>query len=344
MNQKIAVLGAGAMGTNIGVDLTRAGLDVVIIDQWPAHVEAMNAHGVRVTLAGEQTVTPVRAHHLCEFASLHAEFDIVLLAAKSYDSRWLSALVAPYLKADGVLVGVQNGMNDADNAEMVGPARTLGCVVELSGEVFEPGVTLRNTRPDNTWFWIGELDGQVTPRLELIRTILGHVGRAEISTNILGAKWTKLIANSMTTPFSALGIPNQAALQVPGMIDFSARVGHESFQVGAALGYEIETLFGMTAGDMAGSGLDAAVAVMKQMCAEVGPRGRNHAIHDYIKGRRSEIGMINGLVVREGERLGIQTPYNAAVVEVDRRMRAGSLAMNAGNLAELVAAVAPASA
>ena len=125
------------------------------------------------------------------------------------------------------------------------------------------------------------------------------------------------------------------------MIEFSAQVGHESFRVGAALGYHIETLFGMTAEKLAGSGLDAAIAVMRQMCEEVGPRGRNHAIHDHIKGRRSEIGMMNGLVMREGARVGIDTPYNAAVVEIDRRIREGELVMDAGHLDQLIAAVKP---
>ncbi len=344
MDGKIAVLGAGAMGSNIGADLTRAGLDIQIFDQWPDHVEAMRKNGIRVHLAGEEKTTQVRAHHLCDLASLNSEFDVVLLTAKSYDTRWLTELVKPYLKQDGMLVGVQNGMNDAEIASIVGAQRTVGCVVELSGEVFEPGDALRNTQPYNTWFWIGELDGSITLRRKIVREILSHVGRTEVSENILGAKWTKLIANSMTTPFSALGIPNQAALQVSGMIEFSAQVGHESFLVGTALGYAIETLFGMTAEEMQGSGLDAAVAVMRQMCKEVGPRGRNHAIHDYIKGRRSEISMMNGLVMREGARLGIETPYNTAVVEVDRRIRDGELTMDAGNLAQLTAAVEPTSA
>ena len=341
MDGKIAVLGAGAMGTNIAADLARAGLDIEIFDQWPGHVEAMRESGIRVHLAGEETATPVRAHHLCAFASLNMTFDVVLLTAKSYDTRWLTELIKPYLAAEGMVVGVQNGMNDADIASIIGPKRTISCVVELSGEVFEPGEALRNTQPANTWFWVGNPDGTTTSRLEAIRDLFSLIGRAQISTNILGAKWTKLIANSMTTPFSALGIPNQAALQVPGMIEFSAKVGHESFRVGAGLGYRIETLFGMTAEEMAGSGLDAAIAVMRQMCTEVGPRGRNHAIHDYIKGRRSEIGMMNGLVMREGARLGIDTPYNAAVVEIDRRIRESELVMDAGNLDHLMAAVKP---
>jgi len=150
MARKIAVLGTGAIGSSVAADLTRAGHDVDLIDQWPAHVEAMKAHGLRVTMSDEDFRVPVRAYHLCELASRNCEFDIVMLAAKSYDTRWLVELIKPYLKADGVLIGLQNGMNDEAIASIVGGQRTLGCVVELSAEVFTPGLVQRNTTRKTT--------------------------------------------------------------------------------------------------------------------------------------------------------------------------------------------------
>ena len=68
MNKKIAVLGAGAIGSIVGADLTKAGYDLTIIDQWPDHVEAMKANGLRITGADTELQTPVRACHLCELA------------------------------------------------------------------------------------------------------------------------------------------------------------------------------------------------------------------------------------------------------------------------------------
>ena len=53
MSKKIAILGSGANGTAIGVDLVRAGLDVKLIDQWPAHVEALRANGAVINMPGE---------------------------------------------------------------------------------------------------------------------------------------------------------------------------------------------------------------------------------------------------------------------------------------------------
>ena len=70
MSRKIAVLGAGAIGGSVGADLANAGHDVVLIDQWPAHIEAMKAHGLRVVLPNSELCVPVRAYHLCDVCSL----------------------------------------------------------------------------------------------------------------------------------------------------------------------------------------------------------------------------------------------------------------------------------
>jgi 2-dehydropantoate 2-reductase len=243
------------------------------------------------------------------------------------------------MKADAVLVGVQNAMNDAANAAIVGVERTVGCVIELSAEIFDPGVVQRNTVPTGTWLTVGELDGSTTPRIEEIRAILGNVGTCEITDNISGAKWTKLMANSMTCPYSVLGVTNQVALELPGMAEFSAKVGMEAFAVGTALGHRIEPVFGLSAEQLAGGGEQAVVTVLRKLVKDVGGRARTHATQDNLKGRRTEIDFMNGTVVREGERLGIPTPYNRAVTTTARRVSRGELQMDVANLEELQAAV-----
>src|SRR3990167_1858352 len=96
MSRQIAVVGTGAIGSSVGADLTKAGHDVVLIDQWPAHVEAMKANGVRVVMPDEELHAPVRAYHLCEVSTLNQQYDIVLLAGKSYDSCWMAEFIKPY--------------------------------------------------------------------------------------------------------------------------------------------------------------------------------------------------------------------------------------------------------
>ena len=145
MGKAIAVLGAGAIGSSTGADLTRARLDVTVVDQWPAHVEAIKADGLHVKMKDGDFHVPVRALHLCDLSSFNREFDIVFLAGKSNDTRWLTELIKPYLREDGVLVGLQNGMNDDTIASIIGRERTVGCVVELQAELFTPGQIQRNT-------------------------------------------------------------------------------------------------------------------------------------------------------------------------------------------------------
>ncbi len=329
--KKIAVLGAGAIGSSIAADLTQAGLDVTVIDQWPAHVEAMQAAGLRVTMTDNDVQTAVRALHLCDLASTALEFDIVFLAVKSNDHRWMAEYIKPRLKPDGILVGTQNGMNDDSIAEIIGRGRTLGCVVELQAELFTPGLIKRNTTRQGTWFSVGELDGAYTPRVREIETIMRNVGKVEVTNNIYGAKWTKLIANTMTMgPFGLLGLRNFEAAALPGMLDISLRLGKESLAVGAALGYRMEPLFGLRADEFAGSSDENLVTTMETLMSHVGG-GRTAPIHDHIKGRASEIEFISGVVSRKGRELGIATPLNDAVVEIDRQINRGEIKMERAN-------------
>ena len=344
-DRKIAVLGCGAIGSSVSADLTMAGYDITVLDQWPEQVEALRAAGLHIGMKdGDVKTPPIRALHLCDLASANLEFDIVLLAVKSYDHRWLAEFIKPYLKTDGVVVGVMNGMNDDSIASIVGRNRTVGCCIELSAEIFTPGQVQRNTTHQGTWFAVGELDGFYTPRVKEIQSILSHVARCDVTNNIYGAKWTKLIANSMTMgPHGLLGLRNGEAAPLPGMADIAVKIGRESLAVGVAMGYRIEPIFGLRADEFAGSSDENLVTTMKTLLSHVGG-GRTAPIHDHLKGRESEIGFISGVVSRKGRELGIATPANDAVVEIDRRINTGELEMNAANYALLQARIGAAAA
>ena len=342
MNKKIAVLGAGAIGGSVSADLTDAGLNVTVIDQWPEHVEVMREKGLHVQMPDLDLKTPpLRAHHLCELASLRTTFDIVLLIVKSYDTRWMCELIKPYLKSDGIFVGAQNSMNNDMIASIIGRERVVGCCVELSAEIFTPGLIQRNTPRKGTWFAVGELDGSVTPRAEEVRDIFAHVAVTELSTNIEGTKWTKLIANCMTMgPFGLLGLKNAETRELPGVIDLSVGLGKEAMAVGEALGYGVEPVFGLSSDDFAGSDDQVLVTAMKTLLEHVGPRSRTAPIQDHIKGRKSEMEYINGLVSRRARELGIPTPFNDAVTEIARMIDDGEIEMGRPNYELLQAKIA----
>ena len=338
MDKKIAVLGTGAIGSSVGADLTRAEYDVMLIDQWPAHVEAMKADGLRITMPDEELHTPVKAIHLCEVCALNHQFDIVLLTAKSYDSSWMAQFIKPYLKPDGVLVSLQNSLNDEVIAPIIGITRDVGCVVELSAEIFEPATVKRNTTRAGTWFGPGELHGRVTPRLEELAKILSSVGKTDITTNIWGAKWTKLIANSMLqAPIGVLGLREWEATQIPQVFDFCIKLGREATEVGTTLGYTMEAIYGLSPEEFMGSTDEVLKKNLITLVTHIGKEARNSVLQDHFKGRYSEVDFLNGLIVEKGKEAGVPTPLNEAVTDLTRQIRQGTLKPDRDNLALLEA-------
>ena len=336
MSHKIAVLGTGANGGCIAASLIDAGRDVVAIDQWPEHVEAMRRDGLTITFARPeipQHHVAVRAHHLCDIATFHEKFDVVLLAVKAYDTRWACELLKPHLAPDGMLIGMQNAMEAQTIADVVGAERTIGCVVELSSEMFTPGTVRRNTEAARTWIGLGSIGGGTESRLAEMQALLAPVGKVEIKPNIQAAKWSKLVVNAMCLgPFAMVGMTLNDALKLPGMRELIIEIGEEAIRVGQDLGHPVEPIFGLTAADLAGSNRPAE-KLFDTLAAHVGPgRGRNTVLQDFLKGRASEVEMINGAVVAEAARRGYAAPANARVVEIVRQIEAGTRKPDAANM------------
>lgn len=332
MSKKIAVLGTGANGSCAAADLTRAGHDVVLIDQWPAHIETMRKDGLRIQMSEEELHVEVRAYHLCGICTLNMKFDVVLLMTKAYDARWMAEFIKPYLADDGLLVGVQNSMTLDSLTEVVGANRTIGCVIELSSEIYTPGLVIRNTPPKGTWFAIGTDDPSMEYWLPEIEAILKDVGKVSISTNIMSAKWMKVVVNCMTMAVkSMMGMTSGEIFVIPGVRELMLRSGSEALAAGQALGYKIEPIIGLSAEDAQGSNRFLE-NLLDKMTADVGPTAKNAMLQDHMKGRRTEIEDINGLVAAESQRLGLATPVSDVLIDINKRITAGELKPDAANL------------
>ena len=189
-----------------------------MIDQWPAHVEAMRTNGLTIKMPEEEKHVDVDAHHLCDVAGMNRTFGLVLVMPKAYDTRWMAQLMEPHLADDGLMIGIQNAMTAGIIEDVAGPARTLGCVVELSSEIFTPGLVQRNTPPAKTWFGIGALSPEMAGRIGEVREILSHVGQVSVTGEILPSKWMKLVVNTMCLgPLAMLGLTMHEANKLPGL-------------------------------------------------------------------------------------------------------------------------------
>ena len=329
--KRIAFVGTGAQGAGIAADLTRAGLDVTFIEQWPAHVEAMREHGLRVELSGETMTTRVNAYHLCEVATLREKFDIVFVVVKAYDTRWSCELIKPLVAEDGLVVGLQNGMSIDDIAAAVGPERTIGAVIEMASNMFNPGVVVRQTPPSRSWFTVGGVHPATVGREQEVVDVLRHAGTVEISPDIRSSKWMKLVANAgELVPTAILNLPMAEAAARPGMREFMDRNCREALQVSLAIGNRAVPIFGLT--EVEGDPDAYAVKLLDLVHSHwTHPDTLTTVLQDWRKGRRAEIDEVNGLVVREAAGAGIPVPANARTLALARRIEAGELEAQPSN-------------
>ncbi|MFB3979838.1 ketopantoate reductase family protein [Microbacterium proteolyticum] len=326
----IAVLGAGANGASIGADLIHAGLDPVLIEQWPAHVEAMRRDGLRIEMpSGIRHVHP-RTLHLCEVARLRERFDLVLLVTKAYDARWSAALIEPYLAPDGAIAAVQNGMTTEAVADVVGADRCVGAVIEISSTMTDPGIVHRHVDPERSWFAV---DARA-PRGADVADLLSHSGEVARVDDIASAKWMKLVSNaSVLVPTAALGLPMVDAITVPGMRDVMLEAGREALRVAGT--HRVLPIFGLTPASIADS--PDVVETMLDALYErfTVPGATTTVLQDWRKGRHSEVDDINGAVVAAGRRLGIPTPVNEAIVAVGHAIERGDVEPSPAALREM---------
>jgi 2-dehydropantoate 2-reductase len=330
---KIAIVGSGASGASIGADLTEAGLDVTLIDQWPAHVEAMRERGLRIEMPEHTLEVAVDARHLCEVAELREPFDLVLVLVKAYDTRWACELIEPWVADDGLVAGVQNGMTAWTIAEVVGPRRAIGCVIEISSEMTEPGVVHRHSGPASSYFAVGAVDPAAAGRPAEVGAVLARsadtVDTLDVG-EIEAAKWMKLVSNSCTLVSSAiLGMPIAASAKLEPMRELMLAAGREALAAGATRGYPHVPIFGLDAAQMEAAE-DLPELLLDTLIERfVLPETTSTVLHDWTKGRRGEVDDINGEVLST---LGADAPVNKAIVEVAHRIERGELEPGLANL------------
>ena len=334
---KIAVVGAGANGASIGADFIRAGYDVTFIEQWAEHVNAMNRNGVTVCFPEETEVTKVSAKHLHQVAEIKDKFDLVFLMVKAYDTRWAAELVKPILAEQALVVGLQNGMTIDDLSEVLGANRVIGAVIECCSNMFLPGICNRETPPSGSWFALGGLVEESQARVEEVATVLRFAGTVQVYDDIRSAKWMKLVANaSELVPSALLNQPLHEVVQEEEMVDYMTTCAKEALAVCIGLGGKIVPIFGLIEAPQEPDLY--AVELFEQVLEHFTfPNTLTTVLQDWRKGRRAEIHEINGLVVREGKRLGIPTPANAITLEIAQQIESGELEASPENRSRIIA-------
>jgi 2-dehydropantoate 2-reductase len=282
---KIAVMGAGAVGCYHGGMLARVGHAVVLIAR-PQHVDAIARDGLRM-----ETRT------FDERVRLAASIDpgavqgasLVLFCVKSADTEAAGVQIRPYLAPDALVLCLQNSVDNADRLRTVLPPHQVSAaVVYVATEMAGPGHVKHHGR--------GELVIEPSGASEAVAAALSAAGvPTQVSGNVRGALWTKLVINCAYNAVSAIAQrPYGEAVAGEGVKDVMREVVEECLAVASAEGVQ----------------LPADVHAAVSQIAEAMPNQYSSTAQDLARGKRTEIDYLNGLIVRRGEALGVKTPAN----------------------------------
>ena len=286
---KIAVMGAGAVGCYYGGMLARAGHNVVLVAR-PAHVEAVQIQGL---LLDTQTFR----EHVRMQASTQPEAvqgaQCVLFCVKSTDTESAGLAMAPHLAESATVLSLQNGVDNAERLQAVLQRPVLPAVVYVATAMAGPGHVRH--------FGRGDLVIEAPPvQSALSGEVLAQVLAAadvptQVSADVPGALWAKLILNCVYNGASAITqMPYGQLVQGQGVKALMRDVTNECLAVAAAQGVTVT-------GDAHAAVEQLAVSMAGQLSSTA---------RDLARGKPSEIDYLNGLVVRQGEALGIAVPVN----------------------------------
>lgn len=299
---KIAVMGAGAVGCYYGGMLARAGHEVVLIAR-PQHVEAIQQSGLRMeTRTFDERVRTAASTQ----ASAIRDAKLVLFCVKSTDTESAGAQMLAHLAPDALILTLQNGVDNADRLRAVLPQHEVAAaVVYVATEMAGPGHLKHHGR--------GELVIEPSSASQAVAQALGAAGvPTEISDNVRGALWAKLILNCAYNAVSAIAqLPYGKTVEGEGVREVMRDVVAECLAVANAAGVTVS-------GDVHAA-VDKLAASMPSQYASTA--------QDLARGKRTEIDYLNGLVVKRGEQLGIATPANrvlwALVKLMEKKRQAG---------------------
>lgn len=331
---RLAIYGAGSLGTVMGAYLTQNGVDIDLINRNKAHVAALKEKGAHITGTVNMTV-PVKALLPEEMTGI---YDVIFLMTKQLNNPETVTMLKDYLSEDGVMVTLQNGIPEDGIAEILGAERTLGCVVEWGATLAGPGECILTSAPDSLSFHMGAMPGISEARLNTVKAILEKMCPVEIETNLPGARWSKLLINAT---FSGIGTVIGGTFGDVTTDKLARKVAvtcmKEVIDVGRAAGVTFAPVQGknITALFYWTNPLKRAVAELLVPVAM-----KKHAaiepsmLQDVKKSKPCEVDTINGVVCERGKKLNVPTPINDTIVRLIHEIESGARRTGKDNLKE----------
>jgi 2-dehydropantoate 2-reductase len=289
---RILIAGTGAVGGFFGARLARGGHDVVFLARG-ANLEALHRRGLTVeSIDGDVHLPTV---HATDAPAREAPVDVVLITVKSYDTAAVAAEIAPLVRADTIVLSLQNGVeNESLLASVLGLPPLMGAMTHIGAELVAPGV-VRHVAEGTIFF--GELTGHETARARALAALFEGAGvRYRLARDMLLMLWDKLAWNAAHNAVTAITRTTAgAAARVAGTAAVLREAMLEVVAVARAQGIALDP-----------ARVDPTIAFSREHLGDL----RTSMLQDLERGRRLEYDALNGAVVRFGEAVGVATPVN----------------------------------
>jgi 2-dehydropantoate 2-reductase len=312
--QKVAIIGAGAIGGVTAALLKAAGYDLEVVCKHRHLVETIRSRGLSIT--GKKGVHQIRLNAVSAISDLSEPLDLVFLATKAADCVPAARDLLPKLAPNASVVSLQNGICEPSLADVLGNARVIGCVVGWGASNNGDGALEVTSAGE---FVIGNLERPPDPRLAQVERILTSVNPTRISDNIIGELYAKLIINACINSLGVIGGVRLGAL----LADKKARticisLMREALAVAEAMGIRVAPAGGgkldyytFLAGEGPINCLKRHLVI--RMIGYQYRRIKSSSLQSLERGHRTEVDFLNGYICENGSQKQVPTPVNNAV-------------------------------
>ena len=319
---RVAIYGAGAMGTILGAYIAASGKQIDLITRNIAHVEAIKKHGAQVL--GNANFT-VRVNALTP-DEMSGVYDIIFLMTKQRENSKILPTLRDFLSDDGVICTLQNGLPEPSVVEAVGSKRCLGCAVGWGANALGEGRAELTSEKNKMTFALGSMHGH-NKWLNIVKEYLECAGKVSIEENLFGARWAKLAINSAFSPLSAVtGMTFGKVGKNFTTRRLALKLLNEAFEVAETCGVGIGEIQGRNIVE-----IYRCKSAFKKLSAftllPLAMRGHGNLTsgmyYDLKSGKKCDVDFVNGVIQRLGRKFGVKTPVNDAVIEMAHEIERG---------------------
>ncbi|MBQ7117188.1 MAG: ketopantoate reductase family protein [Clostridia bacterium] len=332
---KILLIGAGAIGGTVAVLLKKSGYDVRLMCHSDATRELIEREGFFLHGAKGE----FREDFTC-YSSYEAlgeeKFDLVIIATKYAAMAECAKASLPYVADGGLVVGMQNGILTEELGEIVGRDKVVGCMIGFGATKNRANDVTMTSKGE---FYVGMLDGRRPKLLDDFAQMLKIVLPTEVTMDIKGRQYSKLIINSCIN--AVAGITGKTLGEI--LKDVRARdlflaIAREGMAVAKAMNIKVPKygvlldyrFLALSNGKLYNSLCKLVVRAVGLLYSDVKPS----TLQSLEKGEKTEIDILNGYFAQKGAEYSVPTPVNTKLVAMIHEIEEGKRKSVSDNLAE----------